>query len=77
MELEIATAANSPQLAKWLQDLRNVPSLRVLALRGSESGCTRVVVDNDRPVPLLSIIKGMSTVKDATKNDGNIHVVLE
>ena len=77
LELDITPPANSAQMERLQKCLWKVPGVQVLSVAGSAGKKTSVTVFTAKPLPILSILREMSTVKDAIQDDNNIQVVLE
>ena len=77
LELSITPPGDSASLHWLLRCLSETPGLELITGVESTSKKTKVTVSLPKPLPLLSILKGMAPVKDAVEKDRNIQVTLE
>jgi len=68
VKLEIASPTELAQLMKFEEHLRQVPSLVVVYVGGSDAG-TEIVVSTEKPIPLVRVLKGMPPVKRVVAED--------
>ena len=64
-------------MVKLQQYMRDVPDLHLVSVGGSSEGKTAAIIALNKPLPLVSVLKGMSPVKAVVKDGKKVLVTLE
>ena len=77
VELEITSPISFVQILRLQSYIRKIPELRLVSVGGSAAGDATIVVESDRPLPLVSILSNIPLAKDVVRTDKNIQMALE
>ncbi len=76
VEVEVTAPGGFGQMARFMENLRKVPSIGLKSLGGHVEGKTTAVLAIGEPLPLTSIIKGMPQVEGVVEQGNKIKVAL-
>lgn len=77
LELKVESATDFVQMLNLEACLRRIPDLRMLSIGGSRDRGTRIVVQLERPIPVVRILKNLPPVQLAAKDKQGIRMVLK
>ncbi len=77
VELAIAPPVNVSTLCALHKQLKQTPNLDVLSMKGAVNEGLRIRMLVRAPLPLLEFIKGLSAVKDASDDEGQVQSQIE
>ena len=77
VQIQITGSVDYRRILKLQSMLRDIPELLYVSVGGSADEENAVTVFTVNPLPLVSILGQMPIIKDVTKGENNIQVVLE
>ena len=77
LEIDIVPPIDFSQLINLEKLLRKVPNLQVLGRGGSDDGRSWAEVECSKPLPIVTILKQMSPVKEVAAHSNHIIIALK